>query len=68
MITSNVAANALTQGRAKLAEARKLVAEHKSAAAIKAYQAALDSFAKGVGELESFAASEFDVREPTIAT
>ncbi len=52
--TSNAAANALTAARSKLAEARSLVGQHKAASAVKAYRSALDGYAKGVAELESF--------------
>ncbi len=52
--SSNVAANALTTARSKLAEARGLVGQHKAGAAAKAYRAALDGYARGIGELESF--------------
>jgi hypothetical protein len=53
-VASNTAAKALSLANTKLQEARTLVGQHKAAAAVKAYQAALDAFGKGAAELENF--------------
>lgn len=52
--TSNAGAAAVTAARAKLAEARGLVAQHQGKAAVAAYQAALLEDGKGLSELDSF--------------
>ena len=53
-VSSNTAVKALSLATSKLQEARQLEGQHKTAAAVKDYQAALDSFGKASAELENF--------------